>query len=365
MSGLEPVVALALAGNVLQVIGVARETIHIVRRVYENGELDPILTDLSKRIRTAMMPTTTAPTTAHGAAQRGAAQPRPTGRDGHLLGLANRCQNAARDLREEVKFLKGPDTKSKLVTMLKIAAKTLWRQRRLDRLEKDMLDAERLLQTGLLTRIFEQTEKADGSLEKLDSDLRSFVDEYRTGHSEAAGLMRAEAAQTRKNITIQIKGGTHAVKRHTTQETTRVEISLKKHITQATNQAQRSLRDRISAAARSANEERLLGSLKFDRMNERRNMVAESHPKTYQWMLRDRSDAGEPAGVAKSPKADTDHSWDSFSDWLRSTEPEYWISGKPGSGKSTLVKYLLSHSQIRSFLELWSPGAILVSHFFW
>jgi hypothetical protein len=87
MSGLEPVVALALACNVFQVIGVTRETIRIVKQVYRYGDLDPALTDhatrlddLSERIQTAMMPTTpaaatttttptmTAPTTARGAA---------------------------------------------------------------------------------------------------------------------------------------------------------------------------------------------------------------------------------------------------------------------------------------------------------
>ena len=399
MSGLEPVVALALACNVFQVIGVARETIHVVKQVYRYGDLDPALTDhatrlddLSEQIQKAMMPTTpvaatttttptmTAPTTAsgaahgapqQGAARRGAAQPRPTVRDTQLLGLANRCLKAARALREEVKFLKGPTTKSKLVVMLK-SATTVWRQRRLDKLGKDMLDAKQLLQTGLLARIFEQIEKADGGLEKLDSDLRSFVDENRAGRLEMAKLVRDEAAQTRKNVTIQIKGGIRAVKRHTTQDTARAETSLKKHVTEATVQAQRSL----SAIARSADEreqdarlearrERLLRSLKFKYMNERRNMVAKSHGKTYQWVLRDGSDAEEPADVAESPKADADHPWDSFSDWLRSTEPEYWISGKPGSGKTTLVKYLLGHPQTRRFLELWSPGVVLVSHFFW
>ncbi|KAK0754234.1 hypothetical protein B0T18DRAFT_338448 [Schizothecium vesticola] len=383
MSGLEPVVALALACNVFQVIGVARETIHIVKQVYRYGDLDPALTDhatrlddLSKQIQTAMMPTTpaaatttatpmmTASTTARGAAQgaaqQGAAQPRPTVRDTQLLGLANRCLKAARALREEVKFLKDPATKSRLVVVLK-SATTVWRQRRLDKLGKDMLDAEQLLQTGLLARIFEQIEKADGGLEKLDSDLRSFVDENRAGRSEVAELVRAEAAQTRKNVTIQIKGGIHAVKRHTTQDTARAETSLKKHITEAA----RSADEREQDARLEARRERLLRSLKFDRMNERRNMVEKSHGKTYQWVLRDGSDAGELADVAESPKADADYPWDSFSDWLRSTEPEYWISGKPGSGTTTLVKYLLGHPQTRRFLELWSPGAVLVSHFFW
>ncbi|KAH6853221.1 hypothetical protein B0I37DRAFT_2202 [Chaetomium sp. MPI-CAGE-AT-0009] len=392
MSGLEPLVALSLACNILQVVGVARETIHVVRQVYQNGELDIAviehatrLDDLSKRIQAATMPTTTAvattttaPTTAYGAApggtqqgaaQRGVARPRPTERDMQLRGLANRCLKAAEALREEVKFLRGPDTKPKLVAMLKSAAKTVWRQKRLDRLGKDVLDAEQLLQTGLLARIFEQAEKTDSTLAKLDSDLRSFVSEYRTGRLQGAGLVRTEAAQTRKNVTIEIERGTHDVKRHTTQESKRAEASLKKYMTKTTTQTQKSLKDRISVAIRSADEreqaarlevrrERLLRSLKFDRMNERKNMVAESHPKTYQWLLQDGSDAG-------GPDADPDHPWDSFSDWLRSTEPAYWISGKPGSGKTTLVKYLLGHTQTRSFLELWSPGAVLVSHFFW
>jgi hypothetical protein len=389
MSGLEPIAALSLACNILQVIDVAHKTIHTVRQVYQNGELDSGLThhathleDLSKRIRTATMPTpttttpsTTSSSTARGAV-RGATQPRPTDRDMHLLELSNRCLKAIRDLREEVEFLKGPDTKSKLVAILKTATKTVWRQRRLDRLEKDMLDAERLLQTGLLTRVFEHAEKATGGLEKLDSGIRSLVDEYRAGRLEAAGLVRGEADRTRKNLTSQIKGSTQAVNRHTSQETARAETSLKTHIIQATAQVQMSLKTRISAVGRSADEraqdarlearrERLLRSLKFDRMNERRNMVAESHPKTYQWVLSDGSDAAEPADVAESSKADARHRWDSFSDWLRSTEPAYWISGKPGSGKTTLVKYLLDHPQTRSFLELWSPGAVLVSHFFW
>jgi len=44
MSGLEPVMVFALACNVLQVISIAYETIHIVRQVYQNGKLDPALT---------------------------------------------------------------------------------------------------------------------------------------------------------------------------------------------------------------------------------------------------------------------------------------------------------------------------------
>ena len=60
MSGLEPTAALGLACNILQAIGVGRETVRIARQVYQDGALDPALADkaaalddLSGRIRDA------------------------------------------------------------------------------------------------------------------------------------------------------------------------------------------------------------------------------------------------------------------------------------------------------------------------
>lgn len=58
-------------------------------------------------------------------------------------------------------------------------------------------------------------------------------------------------------------------------------------------------------------------------------------------------------------------SWDLFSNWLSSTAPVYWISGKPGSGKTTLVKYVLNHPKTATYLDIWSPRALTISHFFW
>lgn len=395
MSGLEPTAALGLACNILQAIGVGRETVRIARQVYQDGALDPALADkaaalddLSGRIRdatTTLTITTATPTTA------GARAPsKPTARDKQLLDLAEKCLGAARDLREEVNFLSGSPSRSKLAATLKIAAKTTWRKRRLDNLERKLGDAEGLLRTGLLTRIYERSERNSGGVAALDANLRSFLDEYRNGKADAAGLVSAEALRTRDHITTETKGSVDAIKKHIARKTTQAETSLKTHITQESAQAEKAMRDRIEAADRvaaqreqdarqEARRERLLRSLKFDRMNERRNQVRPSHAKTLEWVLKDGSDgdwvtkAAEPTAVdtGSSPNVssddlydsetesefdDTEGSesggskaepgfwavfWDSFSDWLRSTEPKYWISGKPGSGKTTLMKYLL------------------------
>lgn len=45
MSGLEPLVALGLACNTLQLVGTGRETIRTVRQIYQDGKLDSALSD--------------------------------------------------------------------------------------------------------------------------------------------------------------------------------------------------------------------------------------------------------------------------------------------------------------------------------
>lgn len=57
--------------------------------------------------------------------------------------------------------------------------------------------------------------------------------------------------------------------------------------------------------------------------------------------------------------------WDSFVDWLKSDLPVYWITGKPGSGKSTLMKFLISDSRTPAALKEWKKDAIIIAHFFW
>lgn len=115
-----------------------------------------------------------------------------------------------------------------------------------------------------------------------------------------------------------------------------------------------------------AEKERLLLSFKFDRMNERRNQLRESFPKTFDWVLRDDDEvSGSQTQIGSDTKKAKEPPWDSFSNWLKLTEPSYWISGKPGSGKSTLMRYLVAAQNTQRYLTQWMPGSVVVSHFFW
>jgi hypothetical protein len=57
-----------------------------------------------------------------------------------------------------------------------------------------------------------------------------------------------------------------------------------------------------------------------------------------------------------------------FLSWLeRNTNEPFMITGKPGSGKSTFMKFITSHEQTRTALNKWSGGRKLVvaSYYFW
>jgi NACHT domain len=95
--------------------------------------------------------------------------------------------------------------------------------------------------------------------------------------------------------------------------------------------------------------ERLLSSLTYDDMNARKSRITESHEKTFHWIFDDT----------------TVRAWDSFPEWLKSGERVYWISGKAGSGKSTLMKFLIHDIRTKDALSGWAPNATIISFFIW
>jgi hypothetical protein len=100
-------------------------------------------------------------------------------------------------------------------------------------------------------------------------------------------------------------------------------------------------------------EERILQSLLFPSIKARYSQVANAHVKTFEWIF-------------KSPE-DDDQSWSSFKEWLESGNGIYWINGKAGSGKSTLMRYLYDHHCTQSLLTSWSDPVplSLAAFFFW
>ncbi|KXX72930.1 Vegetative incompatibility protein HET-E-1 [Madurella mycetomatis] len=101
-------------------------------------------------------------------------------------------------------------------------------------------------------------------------------------------------------------------------------------------------------------ERAILNSLKFPVMLDREEDISVAEKRTFGWIFED-------------PKPD-DLPWSNFRAWLRGDDPLYWITGKAGSGKSTLMKYIFCHPRTRREISLWATSAqplIIAGFFFW
>ncbi|KAK8037378.1 hypothetical protein PG991_000724 [Apiospora marii] len=103
--------------------------------------------------------------------------------------------------------------------------------------------------------------------------------------------------------------------------------------------------------------EEILHSLKDDEKEEREFRIVPAHAATFNWIF----------DSAMAPHSDIDRTWSSMSTWLEADQDIYWITGKPGSGKSTLVKFLASHKRTMHHLRKWAGVTPLVvaSFYFW
>ena len=102
-----------------------------------------------------------------------------------------------------------------------------------------------------------------------------------------------------------------------------------------------------------------LGSLCFPTIFERQAHIAEAHPRTYEWLF------DITIKTTRRSKFDGAQPQICVLDWLRKHHGIYWISGKAGSGKSTLVKFLFYHEKTLAALKEWAgEKQILTAHFF-
>ncbi|KAI3395293.1 hypothetical protein diail_1491 [Diaporthe ilicicola] len=94
------------------------------------------------------------------------------------------------------------------------------------------------------------------------------------------------------------------------------------------------------------NQGRVLDRLWFRWVDDRKTSINERHFRTLDWAL-------DP--LQRTTK------WDNLAEWLRDGSGLYWLAGKAGSGKSTLMKCLSDHPQTTNLLLEWLGQSELVT----
>lgn len=103
------------------------------------------------------------------------------------------------------------------------------------------------------------------------------------------------------------------------------------------------------------NLETIHQSLYFESISHREDGIPKRHAATFEWIFHE-------------PRTSEDgHAlWSGFPLWLRGTSQDiYWITGKPGAGKSTLIKFISRDPRFENLLQEWAvESQLLIIRFF-
>jgi hypothetical protein len=102
--------------------------------------------------------------------------------------------------------------------------------------------------------------------------------------------------------------------------------------------------------------DQFLQALRFNRIVSRYNNIGDAHDQTFDWIFKDLPVSDTLANIKTTLRK-----------WLESDSRIYWLYGKPGSGKSTLMKYLCDNIETKERLQVWSGGnrVIMAQFYFW
>ena len=121
------------------------------------------------------------------------------------------------------------------------------------------------------------------------------------------------------------------------------------------SQLSSNLRKLSETGEQSARESRILESLYYNRMEARQANIIDAHAQTFEWIL-------DPHQLSRGLT-----SKDNFLEWLTNGSGIFWITGKAGSGKSTLMKFLSHHKSATEAFQGWADKKDLITavFYFW
>ncbi|EPE09579.1 hypothetical protein F503_07355 [Ophiostoma piceae UAMH 11346] len=340
-----------------------------------------------------------------------------------LLEVADQCRTATKEFQDVIASLDLSSGKGDVPKAFKVWAKTAWNRRKTSKLEKCMQEYEKLLDSVILKELLTKTNaialqqrsdfaQLDSQLQKLiglvlddPMNIKVMVDELNTAITtridnvalEVKITVANDGQATRDHMTtldsstaVRIGISTSAVTSAVSHEA----VSTRGHFDARFRQAERRQRDERSLDQELRSFDKLLHSVQSNEANIRQAEVSDAHVTTYEWVFdpgklknprfsynpfrpedgfRDNSRTAKGKGKDEDEDTSethlcnkyTDSKMDCFVCWLSGPQAKpYWVCGKPGSGKSTLMKYIARSPRTRSTLEkIYGLDAMILSHF--
>ncbi|KAK7192065.1 small s protein [Paraphaeosphaeria sporulosa] len=339
---MDPATAFALAASILQVVDFSKNVLSTGYQLYQNGStlsnsdfmfVADDLSTLNDKIKTFARPDLSVSG--------------PLAAENQALGnLASELQKIVDELIIILLRIRNKGERT-VFRSFRQAIVTIWNKSKIEETVKRMDSIREEVQFHLIVSMIEKVDrvevKEDASLQSLDNATKSIVESILQGKVDLADIL---ATQTSRFMEREDAREAAAIERHN-------DISAK--LDQLTQQPVVELRPQ--GAVGKEIEKDILRNIKlylsFSIQEDRYDTIKTAHETTFEWIFDGSNKRDAP--------------WDNLNDWLRSNSSLYWISGKAGSGKSTLVKFLAEDNRFRAALELWAGEIplIIASYYFW
>ena len=313
---MDPVTAFSLACGVIQVVDFGSRALSMCKEIYKKGELSEY-----KELEETRKHLVSAQNDIRLPSAGPAAVASQTPQDKKLSEIAKDCSAIAAELTTKLQTLKAPNAHRKR-DRIKVGYKAFREKSHMQELQRRLESYRTALDTQILLGLRQQlglVSNMGHATQALSQQVQTMINKLSQGSiafDELANAIRNEHAETREHITEQLRQ----------YEKTQDHREYRK---------------------------RFLDSLWFDELWSREERIVDAHRKTFEWIF-----DGSGKGIGR---------WDNFVEWLEHGKGIYWIKGKAGSGKSTLMSFLGQDSRIPESLEVWAgdKGIIVPKFYFW
>lgn len=282
-----------------------------------------------------------------------------------MLDLASSCQATASELIELFKRI-GPTSSSSKRASLAAAFRLVWNKQIINELQNSVDCYRKELSLHILVDIRNRIERTqieqDRRFDKFQDDTKSTIQSILSNQDAVS-----QGFQHTNRTIIHLHQSQEAQANQRHNEALDAIERLRLHLSQpdmgsdwTTWQnfiiSQINTKPSISVARDKSRPQLVLDCLKYRVMTDRQDEVTEAHRKTFEWIFREPKSHIQASGK-----------WSNFAKFIIMGGGCYWINGKAGSGKSTLMKFLCSHQKLKEMLTQWASEQQLItaSFFFW
>ncbi|KAF5626793.1 pisatin demethylase cytochrome P450 [Fusarium tjaetaba] len=388
MSGAEAaLLGVGILCNAMQILTFAKDSIHVYRNIRDGRAPDLKLDSYLKNAKTCF-----------NEMNQTAAQIGPLGQtQQQIVDVGKKVHDCVEELQQQFVTLNVDESSRKglrgRVAASKKSALALWRGKELEDAEHNLQRHEQLLHSLLLNQVCSQSQATEitslETFQHLEGALRNIISQLAHGSTKVSDLGTDIFAKLSSRVADE-HATTRTIIEH---QTSSLETTIREGTSQSIDQLRQELVDREQDKAFEKQYEQLLSSLRFPEMNSRRNHISNNYPGTFNWMFDQhdspQSDHGSsyesdlsemdsqtsqedtqtsemkvfrcPEDVETTNELDSD----CFPCWLESELNIFWVSGKPASGKSSLMKFIASKHLTMNHLKSWRSNVRVLTHFFW